>query len=141
VQDVEAVRTTIVQDAKVPRCERCQGLVKPDIVFFGEDLPARFHRMLHPDVKAADGCLVLGTSLQVAPVSSIPNLVGRKVKRVLLNREEVGTFRPGNGRDLFHAGDCDASVEWVAKCLGWWPDLQALHGSLSNDGTRNGTKA
>ena len=25
-----------VRDSKIPRCERCNGLVKPDIVFFGE---------------------------------------------------------------------------------------------------------
>lgn len=27
---------------QVPRCESCKGLVKPDITFFGENLPKRF---------------------------------------------------------------------------------------------------
>jgi NAD-dependent deacetylase sirtuin 2 len=27
---------------KVPHCDKCNGLVKPDIVFFGENLPQRF---------------------------------------------------------------------------------------------------
>lgn len=26
-------------------CEKCTGLVKPDIVFFGEALPKRFHQL------------------------------------------------------------------------------------------------
>jgi len=32
----------IVDDKKIPRCPECDGLVKPDIVFFGEALPERF---------------------------------------------------------------------------------------------------
>ena len=40
----EFVKTTIFS-GEIPRCSECQGLVKPDIVFFGEDLPERFHRV------------------------------------------------------------------------------------------------
>mmetsp|Transcript_4347 Transcript_4347/g.6964 ORF Transcript_4347/g.6964 Transcript_4347/m.6964 type:complete len:268 (-) Transcript_4347:13-816(-) len=36
----EFVRKEIFAD-KVPRCSKCSGLVKPDIVFFGESLPKR----------------------------------------------------------------------------------------------------
>jgi len=32
----------IVEEKKIARCPECKGLVKPDIVFFGEALPARF---------------------------------------------------------------------------------------------------
>jgi Sir2 family len=48
-----------VVDAKeIPKCPSCGGLVKPDIVFFGEALPARFfdrrvdmhHTGSHPPV-------------------------------------------------------------------------------------------
>lgn len=31
---------------KVPHCESCDGLIKPDITFFGESLPARFFEHL-----------------------------------------------------------------------------------------------
>lgn len=68
----------------------CGGLVKPDITFFGEDLPDRFHRLVPGDVAAADMVLVLGTSLQVAPVGGIPFSVGPFVPRLLINREAVG---------------------------------------------------
>lgn len=41
-----------------------QGLVKPDIVFFGEALPERF--WLHEiDASLADFLIVIGTSLEV----------------------------------------------------------------------------
>lgn len=49
---------------RVPRCSVCTGVVKPDIVFFGEPLPARF--LLHvADFPMADLLLILGTSLEV----------------------------------------------------------------------------
>lgn len=42
-----------------------QGIVKPDIVFFGEDLPMRFYRYMK-DMLQTDLVLVMGTSLEVA---------------------------------------------------------------------------
>ena len=41
------------------------GLVKPDIVFFGEQLPARFFECAMADFPKADLLIVMGTSLQV----------------------------------------------------------------------------
>lgn len=49
---------------RVPRCAVCSGVVKPDIVFFGEELPQRF--LLHlADFPLADLLFVIGTSLEV----------------------------------------------------------------------------
>ena len=51
---------------KIPRCTRsgCMSLVKPDIVFFGEDLPRKFYYYLR-DFPMADMLIVMGTSLEV----------------------------------------------------------------------------
>lgn len=54
-----------VETATVPPCESCGGNVKPDITFFGEDLPARYKQLYQIDMEAADLLLVIGTSLQV----------------------------------------------------------------------------
>lgn len=49
---------------RIPRCPVCTGVVKPDIVFFGEQLPQRF--LLHlADFPMADLLFVIGTSLEV----------------------------------------------------------------------------
>lgn len=66
--NAEQVKQSIVDHGKAPLCHRCKSYVKPDIVFFGENLPARFHASLKGDVKKTDLVLVMGTSLQVAPV-------------------------------------------------------------------------
>lgn len=46
--------TTRTGRAEVPRCERCNGLAKPDIVFFGESLPDRFFELRSRDFPQAD---------------------------------------------------------------------------------------
>jgi NAD-dependent SIR2 family protein deacetylase len=49
----------------VPRCARCAGLLKPDVVFFGESVPQdRVMRCMRA-VLRADAALVVGSSLMV----------------------------------------------------------------------------
>lgn len=42
-----------------------------DITFFGEALPARFHRRRLSDLPQADLLIVMGTSLQVQPFADM----------------------------------------------------------------------
>jgi len=113
--NAETVKETIVSGGKTPKCDHCGGNVKPDIVFFGEDLPDRFHRLLKQDIPKADLLLVMGTSLNVAPVSMIPEMV--RCNRVLFNRDKVMKIR--KGRDMFIPGDCDANAKELIDLLGW----------------------
>nr|XP_008504660.1 PREDICTED: NAD-dependent protein deacetylase sirtuin-3, mitochondrial [Equus przewalskii] len=74
---------------RIPRCPVCTGIVKPDIVFFGEPLPQRF--LLHViDFPMADLLLILGTSLEVEPFASLSEAVQSSVPRLLINRDLVG---------------------------------------------------
>lgn len=63
-----------------------EGLVKPDIVFFGESLPPRFFQKMQTDFPQADLLIVMGTSLTVHPFAS---LIGEPVCR----------FTPESGRE------------------------------------------
>ena len=51
--------------AQIPRCTlaKCGGVVKPDIVFFGENLPERFFKCVSSDFKQCDLLIILGTRL------------------------------------------------------------------------------
>ncbi|VDM73853.1 unnamed protein product [Strongylus vulgaris] len=77
-------------NCKVPRCENCKGVVKPDIVFFGENLPQRFFQCAISDFPKCDLLLILGTSLVVQPFASMVNEVSDDVPRLLINMEEAG---------------------------------------------------
>ncbi|SDG46063.1 NAD-dependent protein deacetylase, SIR2 family [Onishia taeanensis] len=53
-------------DFRVPSCGRCgQGVLKPDVVFFGDSVPASRVETALAAVNDADGLLVVGSSLMV----------------------------------------------------------------------------
>jgi NAD-dependent SIR2 family protein deacetylase len=49
----------------VPDCARCGGILKPDVVFFGESVPRERVDMVHQHLQHADAVLVVGSSLMV----------------------------------------------------------------------------
>lgn len=55
--------------------------MKPDIVFFGENLPELFHRAMKQDKDEVDLLIVIGSSLKVRPVALIPSML--KIKCVV----------------------------------------------------------
>ena len=59
-----------IEDAAIalfaaPRCERCGGLLKPDVVFFGENVPSARYESARDALADADALLVAGSSLMV----------------------------------------------------------------------------
>jgi len=108
----------------IPRCHECKGLVKPEIVFFGEALPSAFFDNRHLP-EEADLCIVMGTSLSVQPFASLPQMAQQGKPRVLINQEVVGGLgsRPD---DVLLLGDCDTGVRKLAKACGWLEELEAL---------------
>ncbi|MEY4499475.1 MAG: hypothetical protein RL319_463 [Actinomycetota bacterium] len=50
---------------KVPQCPKCGGVLKPDVVFFGENVPAERAEFAISCLDQADALLVAGTSLTV----------------------------------------------------------------------------
>jgi NAD-dependent histone deacetylase SIR2 len=112
-----------VHAGKVPRCEKCGGLVKPDIVFFGEALPDVFREKSHYPAMA-DMVLILGTSLSVHPFAGLPQTVREKSPRVLFNLERVGGIG-SRADDVVVLGDCDEGVRRLADALGWRDELEA----------------
>lgn len=79
-----------ITDFKIPVCDNCKGLIKPDIVFYGEPLNAAVLNESFNNAVKADLCLVLGTSLVVYPAAVIPEMVvqhGGKI--IIVNKDET----------------------------------------------------
>jgi NAD-dependent histone deacetylase SIR2 len=113
-----------VAKGEVAHCFSCNGLVKPDIVFFGEALPSSFFDNRDMPGKA-DLCIVMGTSLSVQPFASLPSLCQYETPRLLINMERVGGL--GSRKDdVLLLGDCDTGVRKLAKALGWDEELESL---------------
>ena len=68
--DIEKLRDKIMMDED-PVCPHCGGWVKPNIVFFGEQLPKRFFDEAEMDCTFCDLLICLGTSLEVYPFAGI----------------------------------------------------------------------
>lgn len=95
--------------------------VKPDIVFFGESLPKRFHDLREADMPKCDLMIVIGTSLYVYPFAALPDDVSKSCPRLLINRELVGNFKidkRDNIRDTFYAGNADDGCLLLAESMG-----------------------
>jgi NAD-dependent deacetylase len=57
---------------RLPHCERCGGLLRPDVVWFGEALDADLLTSAIDAAARADVCLVVGTSAVVYPAAGLP---------------------------------------------------------------------
>uniref|UniRef100_A0A0P4WAB1 NAD-dependent protein deacetylase n=1 Tax=Scylla olivacea TaxID=85551 RepID=A0A0P4WAB1_SCYOL len=129
--DSGRVKKAIVEGDVPVMCEaaKCKGKVKPDIVFFGENLPSVFWDY-HLQVPFTDLLLVMGTSLEVYPFAKIADEVGRKTPRVLINLSAVGSFG-SRDNDTVLGGDLVQTVEELTKALGWEEKLRALEKNYS----------
>ena len=55
----------------IPECPECGGILRPDIVWFGEMLPPQLWRASETAVQNCDVMLVVGTSAVVYPVAGL----------------------------------------------------------------------
>ncbi|TFK23057.1 Sir2 family histone deacetylase Hst2 [Coprinopsis marcescibilis] len=115
---------THILEKRIARCDRCKGLVKPDIVFFGESLPKEFIESMM-QVTEADLLIVMGTSLTVQPFASLAEFTQKSCPRVLINLDRVGDFG-SSPDDVILLGKCDETVRDLCKELGWLDELMEL---------------
>ena len=114
----------------------CPDWDQPDITFFGEDLPAKFHdRLVKHDRDLVDLVIVIGTSMKVAPVADVPNFLPPKIPQIFISRDvSLGLTRLTRLTRLTHEplqpcrhipfdiellGDCDVVVAELCKRTGW----------------------
>ena len=76
----EAVSRGVLPDA----CPQCGGLLKPDVVLFGENLPHHVLEEAQQEALRCDLMIVAGSSLEVMPAADLPYLAQRRGARILL---------------------------------------------------------
>ena len=67
----------------------CGGVLKPNMIFFGETLPNSVAKRLEKDREKADAIIIMGTSLSVAPMSKVIQYLSPSIPRLLINRNVV----------------------------------------------------
>lgn len=119
-----------IETSHVPTCPKCgKALVKPDVVFFSEDLPDKFFDTYPEDLEIADLLIIAGTSLEVYPFASIPHKVKREVKRFVINMaplKNTSRYHFTTERDWFIQGDCQEFALNLAAKLNWESRMKEL---------------
>lgn len=80
--------SSVLEEAEIPCCAKCQGLLKPGVILFGENLPYEALRHAEMESKRAKLFIVIGSSLEVSPANYFPMLAKDCGARlVLINME------------------------------------------------------
>ena len=105
-----------VRDGELPPVCECGGVLKPDVVLFGESLDpdtlAEARRLAHD----SDVFVVVGSSLTVEPAASLPLTAARDGRLVVVNLEE--TPHSDRAHDEFRADATDVLPRLVDRVLG-----------------------
>ncbi|MFB0563102.1 MAG: NAD-dependent deacetylase [Candidatus Lokiarchaeia archaeon] len=88
---IEYVISEVGKGNFTPRCTDCNGMVKVDVVMFGEMLPEEAISEAYRLAQECDLLLVVGSSLVVYPVAALPGMaLNRGAKTVIINMEKTG---------------------------------------------------
>lgn len=97
IQSAEGVMEKVEGGENPPRCEECGGVLKPNAVFFGESLPRIPWERSVELVDNADLFISIGSSLQVSPANTLPNIaVKNKSILIIVNLTETPYDRDAN---------------------------------------------
>lgn len=79
-----------LEKGQIPRCPKCRNILKPDVVLFGEQLPARTWLQAVEASKCCDVMIVAGSSLEVLPVAGLPmRALDHGAHLILINQSQT----------------------------------------------------
>jgi NAD-dependent deacetylase len=100
----------------IPCCEKCGGILKPDFVLFGEQLPYQIVREARSLIQSSTLILVLGSSLEVIPVAYYPlEALNAGAHLIIINNEQ--TYLDERADVVFHDDVAVVLPEIVAEVL------------------------
>ena len=70
----EGIIQDYISDCKIPHCQVCGGILKPDVILYEEQLPYKTWMKAEEACRKCDLLLVAGTSLVVMPSAKLPIL-------------------------------------------------------------------
>lgn len=98
-----------------PRCD-CGGLLKPDFIFFGEQIPEEAARESDRAARQCDLMLVVGTTGEVYPAGFIPHIAAEGGAEIVEVNPEPSNYT-GDITDIFIAETSATALPALAKRL------------------------
>ncbi|MGQ1946548.1 SIR2 family NAD-dependent protein deacylase [Geofilum sp. OHC36d9] len=103
--------------SKLPlMCPKCGGLLKPDFVFFGEQIPVEAYEKSVVAARQADVCLIVGSTGEVMPAAIIPSEAKRN-KAVVIEINPDESHFTGNITDIHLKGKAGEVFSELEKFL------------------------
>ncbi len=90
----ETYITHFLENGALPRCEKCGHVLKPDVILFGEQLPAHTLAAARREARQCDVMLVAGSSLEVYPAAELPAMAQHFGATVILVNLTPTAFDP-----------------------------------------------
>ncbi len=120
--DCDRAAEDFADTEEIPTCRHCGGLLRPDVVWYGELLPRRAIERASEAAGSCDVFLSIGTSNLVEPAASLPWEAARAGARVIV----INTASEGqpSGRTIHHLVGKSGEIlpELVAEA---WPGRSA----------------
>jgi NAD-dependent deacetylase len=105
-----------ISEKRIPHCESCGKILKPSVIFFGENIPQHALSESQRFAEAADVVLVVGTSAVVYPAAGIPRIAkSRGAVIIEFNLEE--TELTDGDTDIFIQGSAGQTLPELIKLL------------------------
>lgn len=101
-----------LSDGTIPTCEVCGGVMKPNVVMFGEMLPVSVMHEAEQESSRCDVMLIAGSSLEVVPAADLP-LVAKKHGAKLIIVNNSSTPVDGQASVVLRADVADALPQIV----------------------------
>ncbi len=112
----EQALLAFVATGEVPHCPACGGVLKPDVVLYGELLPVSVLQEAEREAAACDLMLVAGSSLAVTPASLLPETaLEHGARLIIVNREATHLDR--RAEVALHE-DVAAALPAIARACG-----------------------
>jgi NAD-dependent deacetylase len=75
-----------IRDGVIPLCTNCNGILKPDVILFGEQLPQAAWYEAQRETRQAELMVVAGSSLEVLPAAGLPmQAIDRGAHLIVIN--------------------------------------------------------
>ncbi len=107
----------VVERGEVPRCSVCGGVMKPDTILFGEQLPTEVFIAAMEHARRADLMLVVGSSLMVMPAAKLPAVTHASGGALLIFNQQ-STYADAFAAAVFHADVVETLPRLAEMCLG-----------------------
>jgi NAD-dependent deacetylase len=99
-----------------PKCSECDGLLKPDFIFFGEGIPQKAYSASLEAAEKSEVFLVIGTTGEVMPACQIPYLAKQNGATIIEVNPEESNFT-NKITDVFLKGKASEIMNMIEKEL------------------------